>query len=194
MSKIKSLKGMKFGRLTVIANLPIIKNKRTYWLCKCECGNEKFVDAKHLKAGAIRSCGCLRKEYYSRPKCKQSRTRLETVYRKMKSRCNNPHNVKYSIYGGRGIKMCEEWQRNSKAFYQWAMQNGYKDNLTIERIDVNGDYEPNNCKFATYKEQANNTRRNHFVEINGKRKTIAQWAEYYKMSYGQCYYWLVKKK
>lgn len=194
MPKFKSLKEMKFGRLTVIADFPVIKNKRTYWLCRCECGNEKLVDDKHLKAGTIRSCGCLRKEYYCRSKCKQGGTRLETIYRKMKSRCNNPHNVKYPIYGGRGIKMCEEWQKNSKLFYQWAMQNGYKDNLTIERIDVNGDYEPNNCKFATYKEQANNTRRNHFVEINGTRKTIAQWAEHYKMSYGKCYCWLVKKK
>lgn len=195
MAKIKNLVGMKFGRLVVL-NETLKKGKQTYWKCKCDCGNEKYVSAGHLQAGEIKSCGCLQKEYYKRPKSKivKQKPRLETIYRKMKSRCNNPRNKKYPIYGGRGIKLCEEWQKNSKSFYQWAMENGYKDNLTIERINVNGNYEPNNCKFATYKEQANNTRRNHFIEINGIKKTIAQWAEYYGMTYGKCYNWLVKRK
>ena len=98
------------------------------------------------------------------------------------------------MYGGRGIKVCEEWSKNSKNFYNWAMANGYKDDLTIDRIDVNGNYEPSNCRWATYKEQANNTRRNHFVEVNGEKRTIAQWADFYGISYYECMKRLLKNE
>ena len=103
--------------------------------------------------------------------------RLYTIWRNMKRRCNDSDRECYKNYVGRGIRVCDEWQNNYRSFYNWALSNGYNDELTIERINVNGNYEPLNCTWATRKEQSNNKRNNHFLTFNGKTQTVAQWSE-----------------
>lgn len=104
-------------------------------------------------------------------------TRLHRIWRAMKRRCYNPHFEQYKDYGGKGVGICSEWKNDFLSFYRWAMANGYADNLTIDRKDISGNYDPSNCRWATRKEQANNRRNNHLVTYQGKAQTIAQWAE-----------------
>ena len=106
-----------------------------------------------------------------------SHSRLYRIRNAMQQRCENPKAISYKHYGARGITLCEEWRQSFQAFYDWAMSHGYADNLTIERIDNDGNYCPENCRWATPKEQANNTTQNHFITYNGKTQTMAQWAE-----------------
>ena len=108
--------------------------------------------------------------------------RLYSILSGMKSRCFSKNNPNFNHYGGRGITICQEWIDDFMSFYDWALENGYQDNLTIDRIDVNGGYEPNNCRWLTMEAQLRNTRRNHFVEINGESRTIAEWARIYGIS------------
>lgn len=117
--------------------------------------------------------------------CKTQYKRLIKIFNAMKQRCYNPNSTVYKNYGAKGIKICNEWLNNSRKFYEWAIQNGYKDNLTIDRIDVNGIYEPSNCRWATQIEQQNNRKNNHWIEFNGQRKTVAQWARYYGITWYQ---------
>lgn len=178
MAKIKNIEGMKFGRLIAL-NQFFIKNKHTYWLCKCDCGKEKYIRKNDLIRGKTQSCGCKKKE------SKFNNKRLINIFKKMKERCYKEYSASYKNYGKRGIKICDEWLKDFESFYRWAMANGYKDNLTIDRIDVNGNYEPCNCRWATVKQQNNNSRKNHYTTINGVTKTIAQWAEHYNKPYWQ---------
>ena len=178
MGKIKDLTGQRFGRLTVIEragtySAPNCRSKSATWRCKCDCGNESVLVGNDLSRGATKSCGCLFEENTH----KKRNTRLYITWRNMKQRCYNPNNVSYRQYGGRGIEVCEEWKSNFLAFYNWAMANGYADNLTIDRIDVNGNYEPDNCRWASVKEQNNNKSSNHLITYKGKTQTIKQWAE-----------------
>ena len=106
-----------------------------------------------------------------------SNTRIYSIWCDMKRRCYNPKNKRYYCYGGKGINVCDEWKANFMSFYEWSMANGYADNLTIDRINVDGNYEPDNCRWATMKVQQRNTTRSHFVTANGETKTIAEWAE-----------------
>lgn len=172
------LEGKRFGRLVVLKRADNTKKGQTYWLCKCDCGNTKIVRGTHLQAGKIKSCGCLSIE-----KIKQratthnlSKTRLYHIYLGIKARCYNPKSESYRIYGGRGIIMCEEWKNDFLSFYNWAISNGHREDLTIDRIDVNGNYEPNNCRWATPKEQSNNTRRCIYVTYNNETHTITEWS------------------
>lgn len=105
--------------------------------------------------------------------------RLYSIWHNMKSRCYYRKSEKYKDYGGRGIIVCDEWRNNFQAFYDWAMSHGYADDLTIDRKDVNGNYEPSNCRWVTQKEQHNNTRKNHYITYNGETKTAAEWARQY---------------
>lgn len=106
-----------------------------------------------------------------------SHTRIDNIYKLMIDRCSNPNNSKYTIYGGRRIKVCDEWKNDKTKFFEWAFANGYSEELTIDRIDSNGNYEPSNCKWATYKEQANNRRNNIRIPFNGKIYSVSGLAE-----------------
>lgn len=110
-------------------------------------------------------------------------SRLNNIYSGIKARCYNSNLWNYQYYGARGIKMCDEWKNNYQTFKKWALENGYQDNLSIDRIDTNGNYEPNNCRWVTDKEQKNNTRRNHYITYNGKTQSMSKWAEELNISY-----------
>ena len=170
------LAGRRFGKLTVIEEVGRTQNGKVIWKCKCDCGGETNAIASNLKNGISKSCGCQRTETLMKRSTTHGgrRTRLYQIWCNMKQRCKN---VNYPDYGGRGIEVCEEWKNSFEAFRDWALANGYRDDLTIERKDVNGDYCPENCTWATRKAQNNNTRNNHFIEYNGQTKTISQWAE-----------------
>lgn len=180
MPKVIDLTGQYFGRLEVIRYDHTEKSGK-YWLCHCECGNTKVIKGSLLQNGHTRSCGCLVKERGHEMLTKHGlynvNPKLHNVWNSMKERCNNPKHHAYENYGGRGIKVCDVWQHDFKAFLEWSMANGYAEGLTIDRINVNGNYEPSNCRWATQKQQANNTRRNKFYEFNGKKQTVTQWAE-----------------
>lgn len=190
--KNKNLIGEKFGRLTVINYISKDKNKQRIWLCKCDCGNEKMVPTKYLTSGDTKSCGCLlsdtSREYYSKLNLTHgmTHTKLHIKWQGMIDRCYRKTTNGYENYGGRGIKVCNEWTDKENGFinfYNWAIKSGYKDGLTIDRIDANGDYKPNNCRWATFKEQNNNKRNNCFLEYNGERHTLKEWSEKLNLNY-----------
>lgn len=174
--------GTKFGRLTVVKEITERGYSR-YFLCKCDCGNEKTVRMDHLRHGEIMSCGCLLKEKARMINFKHGlsstpshRDKLYKTWDSMKSRCYNPHDKSYLRYGGRGIKICDEWKTNYILFRTWALENGYSKELTIDRIDVNGNYEPDNCRWVDLTVQANNKRNNVFITYNNETHTLAEWA------------------
>jgi hypothetical protein len=185
MGKMIDLTGQRFGRLEVIS--PAFKDKRNqwHWSCKCGCGNTKTISGRSLVNGNTRSCGCLHSEKIRKLMTKHgfSKTRLEQVRNDMQKRCYNPKRSSYKWYGGRGITVCEEWRTNPASFYTWAIESGYEEHLTIERIDVNGNYCPENCKWVTQKEQKNNQRSNHLITYKGKTRTMAKWSEITGISY-----------
>lgn len=178
MTKLIDLAGQKFGKLTVIK---LYSKKPTKWLCKCICGVETVVDTRNLISGHTKSCGCSRHKTPSNATHKLRQHKLYNVWNGIKQRCNNPNNNRYKDYGGRGISICKEWNDNFKSFYDWAYANGYNENAeygkcTIDRINVNGNYEPNNCRWIDIKTQSNNRRNNHLITYNGEAKTIAEWS------------------
>lgn len=168
--------GARFGRLAVLKVLGERRHGHVMVECVCDCGNHKDIMLSSLTSGKTTSCGCYKKEYMSNKNRthNKSKTRLYSIWCDMKRRCHNPSNKRYENYGGRGIKVCDEWM-DFLPFYEWAIKNGYKDNLTIDRVDVNGDYTPENCKWSTAIEQQNNTTRNHFLTYNGQTMTLAEW-------------------
>ena len=186
MGKIIDLTGQRFGRLIVIKRADNSKDNRAKWLCKCDCGNEKNIVGKSLRKMKTQSCGCLQKEKAKMVNTKHGKryTKLNKTWNSMKQRCNNSNCKQYKNYGGRGIKVCEEWvdkENGFMNFYNWAMQNGFQENLTIDRIDVNGNYEPDNCRWTDMKQQCNNRRDNHNITYNNETHTIAEWSEILKI-------------
>lgn len=175
MRKFEDLTGKKFGKLTVIKYVFTNKNKKRCWLCKCDCGNEKIIPATLLVQQKVKSCGCLRKNYFDK-KHGLRNSRLYNIWCNMKSRCNNAKNPCYKNYGGRGITICEEW-KEFLPFYNWAMANGYKDNLTIDRINNDGNYCPENCRWTTWETQFNNRSDCHYISYNGITKTFTEWCK-----------------
>lgn len=180
MGKFIDLTGQRFGRLVVLGKYGTAKNRQSIWKCKCDCGNIKNVIYGSLLSGSTKSCGCLLKENGCPPKHGLSRTRIYRIWNNMKKRCYNENNKDYSNYGGRGIKICNEWLDEKKGllnFYNWAMQNGYKDDLTIDRIDNNGNYEPNNCRWADNRTQSNNKRNCYYITYKNNTHTVAEWSK-----------------
>lgn len=176
--QIKDLSNQKFGRLTAIKIVGKNKSGSRKWLCICDCGNETVVEQYRLSSGQTKSCGCLKKE--NKYVHGLSRSRINKIYRLIKNRCYNKNSSSFKDYGGRGITICKEWvdkENGFKNFYEWSMNNGYSEELTIDRIDVNGNYEPSNCRWVDRKTQQNNTRRNDYIEYNGEVHTLSEWAE-----------------
>lgn len=180
------LAGIRFGRLTVIEKAGMSgegkRGSRSLWLCRCDCGNEKIVSRNSLVTGNTNSCGCLEMEIKKTMHLKHgmAKTRLWNIWRGMRDRCSRERNNDYPHYGGKGIKVCEDWNRNFEAFKKWALKNGYEDDLTIDRIDNYGDYCPENCRWVTRKEQT----RNRSIT---KTVTISEIAEIDGISYQEAY-------
>lgn len=180
---IKDLKGQRFGRLLVREYVGS-ENKRSMWLCVCDCGKEKVISSKNLLTNGIKSCGCLKDKGYTKGDVVQGACgdRLYRVYKSMIHRCYYPNEEMYKNYGGRGIRVCDEWLNSFAIFKEWALNNGYDKNApfgkcTLDRIDVNGNYEPNNCRWADMKTQLNNTTWNVNLTANGVTMTFEEWSK-----------------
>ena len=181
---MENLIGKKIGRLVVVEQL--VKGKGVC-LCRCNCGNIKKVRTDHLKRGCTLSCGCLQKERVSisNSKHNKSLSKLYGVWSSMKSRCYNKNNDKYKNYGGRGISVCNDWRNDFSKFFSWAKNNGYKKGLTIDRIDVNGNYGPENCRWVDYKQQARNKTTNIKIMFQGKLIGMSEVAEILGIKYSR---------
>ena len=159
--------GQKYGRLTVVA-FDRLQNHKTYWKCVCDCGLTVVVPGNNLRSGNTMSCGCLRRETARKTgkantvhgEGHDHKTRLYSIWCGMRQRCMNPHRTAYSLYGGKGVRVCDAWD-DYTVFREWALSNGYADNLSIDRIDPNGDYCPENCRWITLSENVARANKNH---------------------------------
>lgn len=194
MGKRIDLIGKRFGRLTVIEKIGLDEKKQNVlWRCKCDCGNEDIVRTSHLMDGSTRSCGCYARDVTSKRSTKHGDykgdkpTRLYKIWYDMKSRCKYESTNGYERYGGRGITVCEEWDTDYTKFKEWALLAGYQEGLTLDRIDNNGNYCPENCRWVTMKEQARNRTTNHYITYNGETKCVTEWAEEFGIDQGLFY-------
>lgn len=192
MPGFQDLTGNKYNRLTVLER-DFLK-KRTYWKCLCDCGNIVSVEASKLKSGHTKSCGCLNDENRKAHIDKltthhMTHTRLYGIWCGMRKRCFNEEDYSYKYYGARGITVCQDWigENGFLNFRNWAYKNGYSKDLSIDRIDVNGNYEPENCRWATVKEQVNNTRKNIKIMYEGKEYTLSEICEVLGLNYHTMY-------
>lgn len=170
--------GKTFGILKVLSreedDISPSGGRHRKYLCECGCGSIVNVFKEHLTSGRQRSCGCLKKNC-GHPTHREIHTRLYQIWGNMVNRCTNPNNPAWKRYGGRGIGVCREWI-DYTTFSKWAKQNGYKDSLSIDRIDNDGNYCPENCRWVGVIAQANNKNNNHLVIYNGETKTISEWS------------------
>lgn len=178
--KVKDITGQRFGRLVAVRSLGFSRRKQM-WECKCDCGNTIKATTSQLTTGHTRSCGCLYREtlhtinYRHGERCRIGSTRLYGIWKSMRGRCNCVNHTSYKYYGARGIKVCPEWD-DYTVFRAWAMDNGYEDDLSIDRIDANLDYCPENCRWVSLCVQANNKRNSHNITINGVTHTLSVWS------------------
>lgn len=178
-----NLIGMRFGRLTVKERAEDSVSKsgrhRVRWMCDCDCGKSVIVYADNLRAGKSQSCGCYRVDRNSEQFSTHgmTNTKLYGVWSGMKARCFNKNVDAYKDYGGRGIVVCDEWKNDFSAFYHWAIANGYREGLSIDRIDNDKGYAPDNCHWVTSVVQASNRRSNNTIQYNGEEHTVTEWAK-----------------
>ena len=189
----EDITGQRFGRLVALNFSHKDKNRKTYWDFQCDCGNIKTLRTDQVKNGNIKSCGCLKKEQdninlnrkgsepWKYDSQGLSQHPLYYKWKGMKERCYDVHSNSYKRYGGRGIEICEEWLCSFKAFYDWSINNGWEEGLQIDRIDNNGNYEPNNCRYVTAKENCNNRSTTRKIEINGITHSITEWCEIFNI-------------
>lgn len=183
--------GDKYNMFTVLGpgEMYVSKSGKTSektWRCRCECGTVKNVRQGYLTRGVVKSCGCLHRYMLENGLHRQVHgdrgKRLYGIWKGMRERCFTRTSKNYQRYGGRGITVCGEWNDYS-AFKEWALANGYREDLTIDRINVNGNYEPENCRWVTYQEQANNTRSNHIIHADGREYTMADYCRAKGLNY-----------
>lgn len=188
MANYEDLCGNRYGRLTAISYAGGIP--RSKWNCVCDCGNEVEVFASNLKRGSTQSCGCLQKELLSKRKKTHggdaNKEPLYNVWCSIRKRCLSPNNPNYRYYGERGISICNEWT-NYQCFRDWALSSGYSEGLSIDRIDVNGNYEPKNCRWTDSKTQQNNRRSCRYLTMNGETHTAKEWSEILDINYQTLY-------
>lgn len=181
------LTGQRFNRLTVIGFFGRNQSHKASWRCRCDCGAEIVVDGYNLISGHTKSCGCWNVEsIQSRSTTHGHSCTGESIYpvwKSMRARCNNPNNHAYKNYGGRGISVCNEWDKDFQSFYDWSINNGYNPELTIDRIDNNSGYSPENCKWATRVEQSNNRRSCRHITYANETHTLAEWSRLFEVPY-----------
>jgi hypothetical protein len=184
MREYENLTGLKFNRWTVMCQVEKpahVKNKQRYWLCKCDCGNEGIISTGSLKNGNSKSCGCYDSEVIAERNRKNrkyemgSTNKLYWAWNHMLQRCEKDYENNKKDYKDRGIKVCDEWH-DFNVFAEWALNNGVGDDLSLDRIDVNGNYEPSNCRWADAHTQANNKTDSRYIKIGSVTKTLSQWA------------------
>lgn len=194
----KDITGKRFGKLTVIRRAGTNKNRAALWECVCDCGAYKTITGSALRTGHTQSCGCLQKKIAGntiksfnktglRSKGRylhgENKTKLHNIWVNMRARCNNPKWDHYDRYGGRGISVCDEWNDSYISFRDWALSHGYEDGLEIDRIDNDGNYEPENCKWSNREEQVNNRSNTVFVTIDGVKKPLSVWCREKNVDY-----------
>lgn len=168
--RLKDLTGRTFGELNVVCRAKNV-GRHSAWKCKCSCGNVVRISSTHLLSGHTKSCGHLVVKH------RETGTRLYRIWRGIKTRCGLPEDIHYAAYGGRGISVCKEWEQSYESFRKWALANGYKDDLSLDRINNDGNYCPENCRWATVKQQSRNRRSNVYYELRGTRLTVPEWSE-----------------
>lgn len=190
MSKKIEMVGERFGRLVVVEECATRKNSCVYWICRCDCGNTtKPIKGTSLRDGTTKSCGCCVTDANVK-RCRTHGMCGTAIYRtwgNMIQRCRNPIRSEFKNYGKRGISVCEDWLSSFEAFHEWAMSHGYTEGLTIDRIDPNGNYCPENCRWVTMKEQGENRRNSVHVIRNGDKKTLKQIADELGIHYTTAY-------
>lgn len=178
MAKANILDGQTFHRLTVIERSGNAKNGKITWLCRCICGKESIVTGTDLKNGNTKSCGCYKDQMIKERSFKhgQSRKRIHNIWWTITRRCGDANSSSYHLYGAAGKTLCESW-KEFKNFFEWSMNNGYKDNLSIDRIYNDKGYSPENCRWVTMKSQQRNRSNNTYLTINGTTKLLCEWSE-----------------
>lgn len=196
MGGFRDLTGQRFGRLLVKHFANFDTHHSTMWVCLCDCGKTHIASRNNLTSGHTKSCGCLAREIESAQMTKHGgkKTRLYNIWCSIKTRCYNKNCEAYINYGGRGISVCKEWKNDFNMFREWAMCNGYSSKLSIDRINNNKGYCPNNCRWVTRKEQNNNKRDNRIVEFNGQKHTLAQWCKELGLKYHVVYLRIYRHK
>lgn len=170
----------KYNKLTILREYKKENNNSTYVLCQCDCGNTTIQSLSTVINNKVKSCGCLRTYKYENEIINK---RLYKIWQHVKSRCYCKTDPKYKNYGARNITICDDWKDDFLVFQKWAINNGYNDSLTIERIDVNGNYTPDNCKFISFSEQTKNKTCSHYYKVNNKIYSLKELAEYLNVSY-----------
>ena len=184
MGRFIDMTGQEYGELKIISRAENLGGM-TAWLCECSCGKRKIIRGSDIRYGRARSCGHLISESTKERLTTHGgkHTRLYNIWCGMKRRCNNANDERYPVYGGRGINVCDEWSEDFSAFREWALHNGYNDTLTIDRIDANRGYEPDNCRWTSQLEQVRNRTITFTYTFRGETKPVAEWAKLKNIPY-----------